>query len=128
MRHLTLGEIIALHRAIVASSGGADGLRDLGALESAIAQPKATFDSVDLYPSLIEKASALAHGLAMNHPFLDGNKRIAHAAMATVLDLNGCSIDASVDEQERLMLDLAAGKVSRAELTAWLTAHVRPRA
>ena len=64
----------------------------------------------------------------MNHPFLDGNKRIAHAAMATVLDLNGCSIDASVDEQERLMLDLAAGKVSRAELTAWLTAHVRPRA
>ena len=49
MRHLTLGEIIALHRAIVASSGGADGLRDLGALESAIAQPKATFDSVDLY-------------------------------------------------------------------------------
>jgi death-on-curing protein len=63
----------------------------------------------------------------MNHPFLDGNKRIAHAAMATVLDLNGWSIEASVDEQERLMLDLASGKVSRVELTAWLTAHVGPR-
>ena len=127
MRYLTLGEVIALHRAIVASSGGADGLRDLGALESAIAQPKATFDSIDLYPSLVDKAGALAHGLAMNHPFLDGNKRIAHAAMATVLDLNGCSIEASVDEQERLMLDLAAGNVSRVELTAWLGAHVRLR-
>ena len=127
MRYLTIGEVITLHRAIVASSGGADGLRDLGALESAIAQPRATFDSIDLYPSLVEKAGALAHGLAMNHPFLDGNKRIAHAAMAVVLDLNGWSIDASVDEQERLMLDLAAGNVSRIELTAWLTAHVRPR-
>ena len=127
MRHLTLGEVIALHRAIVASSGGADGLRDLGALESAIAQPKATFDSVDLYPSLVEKAGALGYGLAMNHPFLDGNKRIAHAAMAVFLELNGSSIEASVDEQERLMLDLAAGNVSRVELTAWLTAHVRPR-
>jgi death-on-curing protein len=127
MRYLTLGEVIALHRAIVASSGGADGLRDLGALESAMAQPKATFDSIDLYPSLVEKAGALAHGLAMNHPFLDGNKRIAHAAMAVVLDLNGWSIEASVDEQERLMLDLAAGNVSRVELTAWLAAHVRLR-
>ncbi len=127
MRYLTIGEVIALHRAIVASSGGADGLRDLGALESAMAQPKATFDSIDLYPSLAEKAGALGHGLAMNHPFLDGNKRIAHAAMAVVLDLNGWSIDASVDEQERLMLDLASGKVSRLELTDWLTAHVRPR-
>jgi death-on-curing protein len=87
-----------------------------------------TFDSIDLYPSVIDKAGALAHGLAMNHPFLDGNKRIAHAAMSVVLDLNGWSVDASVDEQERLMLDLAAGDVSRVELTAWLPAHVRPRA
>lgn len=63
----------------------------------------------------------------MNHPFLDGNKRIAHAAMAVILYLNGWSIEASVDEQERLMLDLAAGNVSRAELTAWLTAHARLR-
>ena len=72
MRYLTIGEVITVHRAIVASSGGADGLRDLGALESAIAQPRATFDSVDLYPSLVEKAGALAHGLAMKHRVPDG--------------------------------------------------------
>ena len=124
MRYLTLGEVVALHRAILAATGGADGIRDLGALESALAQPKATFDGTDLYPSLVEKASALAFGLAMNHPFVDGNKRIAHAAMAVFLDLNGVAIEATLDEQEQLMLNLAAGRVSRAELTTWLEGHV----
>jgi prophage maintenance system killer protein len=78
---------------------GGDGIRDLGALESALAQPKVTFGSEDLYPSVVEKASALAFGLAMNHPFIDGNKRIAHAAMAVFVDLNGHALDATVDEQ-----------------------------
>jgi len=127
MRYLTLGEVVALHRAILAATGGADGIRDLGALESALAQPKATFDGTDLYPSVVDKASALAFGLAMNHPFVDGNKRIAHAAMAVFLDLNGFAIEATIDEQEQLMLDLAAGQVSRATLTNWLQSHVSAR-
>ena len=99
------------------------GIRDLGALESALAQPRATFDSVDLYPTIVDKAAALAFTLAMNHPFIDGNKRIAHAAMSVFLDLNGFSFDAALDEQERLFLDLADGKVSRTDLTAWLGSH-----
>jgi death-on-curing protein len=127
MRHLTLGEVVALHRAILGATGGADGIRDLGALESALAQPKATFDGRDLYPSLVEKASALAFGLAMNHPFIDGNKRIAHAAMAVFLDVNGVAIEATIDEQEQLMLNLASGRVPRAELTTWLEGHVSTR-
>jgi len=127
MRYLTLGEVVALHRAILAATGGADGIRDLGALESALAQPKATFDGTDLYPSVVDKASALAFGLAMNHPFVDGNKRIAHAAMAVFLDLNGLAIEATVGEQEQLMLDLAAGQVSRGALTDWLQRHVSAR-
>ena len=127
MRYLTLGEVVALHRAILAATGGADGIRDLGALESALAQPKATFDGTDLYPSVVDKASALAFGLAMNHSFVDGNKRIAHAAMAVFLDLNGLAIEATVDEQEQLMLDLAAGHVSRGALTDWLQSHVSAR-
>lgn len=126
MRYLTLGEVVALHRAVVVATGGADGVRDLGSLESALAQLKATFDGVDLYPTLIDKAAALGFGLARNHPFIDGNKRIAHAAMAVCLELNGLAIVASVDEQERLMLDLAAGQLSRDALTSWLTAHVSP--
>jgi len=127
MRYLTLGEVVALHRAIVAATGGADGIRGLGALESALAQPKATFGGTDLYPSIVDKASALAFGLAMNHPFVDGNKRIAHAAMAVFLDLNGFDIEATVDEQEQLMLELAAGQLSRAYLTTWLESHVSTR-
>ncbi len=127
MRYLTLGEVVALHRAILAATGGADGIRDLGALESALAQPKATFDGTYLYPSVVDKASALAFGLAMNHPFVDGNKRIAHAAMAVFLDLNGLAIEATVGEQEQLMLDLAAGQVSRGALTDWLQRHVSAR-
>lgn len=128
MRYLTLGEVVALHRAIVEATGGADGIRDLSALESALAQPKATFDTVDLYPTVVEKASSLGFGLAMNHPFVDGDKRIAHAAMAVFLDLNGFTIDADVDQQERLMLDLAAGTLSRSALTTWLEAHLSARA
>ncbi len=63
----------------------------------------------------------------MNHPFIDGNKRIGHAAMETFLILNGSEIDADVDEQERLILDLAAGKLTREELTSWLNDHITSR-
>lgn len=128
IRYVTLGEVVALHRAIVAASGGAEGIRDLGAHESALAQPKVTFDAVDLYPTVVDKAAALAFSLAMNHPFIDGNKRIAHASMAVFLDLNGLAIEANTDEQERLMLELAAGRISRVNLSTWLNSHVSPRA
>ena len=125
MRYLTLGEVVELHRSIVQTSGGAAGVRDLGALESALAQFRSTFDGVDLYPSLAEKAAALGYSLVQNHPFLDGNKRIAHAAMETFLILNGLEIDAAIDEQEQLMLGLATSRVSRAELVAWLRDHTK---
>jgi death-on-curing protein len=125
MRYLTLGEVVDLHRSICDTSGGAAGIRDLGALESAVAQLRSTFDGVDLYPSLAEKAAALGYSLVQNHPFLDGNKRIAHAAMETFLILNGLEIDAAIDEQEQLMLGLATSRVSRADLVAWLRDHTK---
>jgi death-on-curing protein len=96
----------------------------LGALGSAAAQPRVSFGGSDLHPTLIEKAGALGFALAQGHPFVDGNKRVAHAAMATFLLLNGADIDATVDEEERVMLDLAAGRVSRTELVEWLREHV----
>ena len=124
MRYLTLGEVVELHRLLVTATGGAHGIRDLGALESAIAQPRASFGGTDLHHGLIEKAAALGFALAQGHAFVDGNKRVAHAAMATFLLLNGAEIDAAIDEQERLILDLASGHLSRAELTGWLEQHV----
>ena len=122
MRYLTLGEVVALHRAVIESTGGATGLRDIAALESALAQPRATFDGADLHPSITGKA-ALAYSLALNHPFVDGNKRVAHAAMEVFLVLNGLDLHADVDEQEALFLALAAGRSSRFELERWLEGH-----
>ena len=125
MRYLTLGEVVRLQRQIVAQSGGAPGIRDLALLESALAQPKVTFDGVDLHPTLIDKAAALGFALVANHAFIDGNKRIGHAAMEVFLILNGLEIVAGVDEQERLMLDVAAGKQRRHELAEWLDEHTQ---
>ena len=125
MRYLTLGEVVALHRAILESSGGASGIRDLGALESALGQPRASFGGTDLHTSLHAKAAALGFSLALNHPFLDGNKRVAHAAMEAFLMLNGSEIAATVDEQERLMLDVAAGRLTREQLANWLEQHLQ---
>jgi death-on-curing protein len=126
MRYLTLAEVLALHHRLMQESGGPSGLRDLGLLESAVAQPVASFGGRDLYPSLEEKAAALGYSLVGNHPFVDGNKRIAHAAMEVFLILNGHEIECSTDEQEAAWLRLAAGEESRAELVAWLREHVRP--
>ena len=127
MRYLTLGEVIALQDGVLRSAGGAPGIRDLAALESAVAQPRASFGGDDLYRDLIEKAAALGFSLVMNHPFVDGNKRVGHAAMETFLILNGSELDAPVDEQEQAMLELAAGRLSRDALVAWLRDNVRSR-
>ncbi len=125
MRYLTLGEVVDLHRAVIEATGGAAGIRDLGALESALAQPRASFAGVDLHASLADKAAALCFSLVNNHAFIDGNKRIGHAATDTFLILNGSEIDAAVDEQQQLMLDLASGRLTREQLAAWLLAHIR---
>jgi death-on-curing protein len=126
MRYLTLREVLELHEVLLGQSGGASGIRDVGALESALAQPRATFGGEDLHSTLSGKCAALGYSLAMNHPFVDGNKRVAHAAMEVFLVLNGYEIVASVDEQEQLMLDLAAGKMTREQLTEWLEQHLKP--
>ncbi|WP_202925016.1 type II toxin-antitoxin system death-on-curing family toxin [Myxacorys almedinensis] len=120
MRFLTLIEVLELHRRIIKQSGGAFGIREVGLLESAIAQPRITFGGEDLYPSLLEKAAALGLSIIMNHPFVDGNKRTGHAAMETFLILNGMEINASVDEQERMVLEIASGELGREAFVEWL--------
>ncbi|MBH8553295.1 type II toxin-antitoxin system death-on-curing family toxin [Nostocaceae cyanobacterium CENA357] len=125
IRYLLLFEVVELHRQIIEQSGGALGIRDLGALESALAQPRMTFGGQELYPTLVDKASAIGFSLVMNHPFIDGNKRIGHAAMEVFLVMNGLEIDASFDEQEVIILSLASGKLKRKAFTQWLKNHVK---
>ena len=89
MRHLSLAEVVDLHRLITTATGGASGIRNLAALESAIAQAKLTFDQTDFYPTLIDKAAVLCFSIVQGHAFLDGNERTGHAAMSTFPLLNG---------------------------------------
>ena len=125
IRYLTLAEVLSLHADLLASSGGAAGVRDLGRVQSALAQPMATFDGADLYPTLVAKAAALGFSLIQGHPFVDGNKRIGHAAMEVFLVLNGFEIVASVDEQESTVLAVASGSLNREALASWLERHVQ---
>jgi len=127
MRYLRLEEVLELHRLALEQSGGLEGVRDLGGLDSALAQPQMAFGGQDLYPKLADKAAALGFSLVCNHPFVDGNKRVGHAAMETFLVLNGWELVADVDEQEQVILGLAAGKLKREEFTAWVQAHLDQR-
>ena len=127
MRYLTLGEVVALQQRIIAATGGAAGIRELGALEAAVAQPRASFGGQDLYQGVIEKAAALGFSIVMGHPILDGNKRAGHAAMETFLVLNGYEVSAPVAEQERVMLQLAAGELSRDNFVKWVRSRALPR-
>jgi death-on-curing protein len=120
IRYLTLIKVLELHRKILEQSGGASGIRDMGLLESAIAQPRMTFGAEDLSPSFLEKAAALGFSIILNHPFIDGNKRTGHAATETFLVLNGLEINASVDEQERVVLAIASGELGREAFVEWL--------
>jgi death on curing protein len=126
LRYLTLAEVLELHRRVIDFAGGASGVRDLGALESALAQPRMTFGGEDLYPSIAAKSVALGFSLMLNHPFVDGNKRVGHAALETFLLLNGFEFEASVDESERVVLAVAAGEMEREAFLAWVEAHLRP--
>jgi death-on-curing protein len=124
MRYLTLNDVLELYRRIIQQSGGSLGIRDLGALESAVAQPRMTFGNQELSPTIIEKAAALAFSLIQNHPFVDGNKRTGHGAMETFLVLNGFEINATLDEQEQVVLQVASGQLGRDQLIAWLRGHI----
>jgi death on curing protein len=125
MRYLTLAEVLDLHCRTIEQSGGAEGIRDLGGVESAVAQPQMTFGGIQLYPDVESKAAALCFSLVMNHAFVDGNKRIGHAAMETFLVLNGYELMAEIDDAEETILKLAAGDLSREELLKWVSAHVQ---
>lgn len=127
MRYLSVEEVASLHSLLIAQSGGSSGLRDIGALESAVAQPEASFGGQPLYPMISDKAAALGFSLIQNHPFVDGNKRVGQAAMEVFLILNGHELDASVDDQEKIVLGVASGRTSRMDLAEWLSHHIVDR-
>ncbi len=113
--------ILAIQEALLAQFGGLAGIRDMGLLESALARPQQLFAYGK--PTIVELAASYAHGIAKNHPFLDGNKRAAFMAAYTFLGANGLELVASEVDAVVRTFGLAAGDVSETEFAAWLEAN-----
>ena len=124
-RWLLITVVLAAHRALIAEHGGVDGVRDRGLLESSLARPRNLFAYSGGEVSLFDLAASCAYGLAKNHCFVDGNKRIAFTAALTFLGLHGYRLEASREESVRTFLRLAEGEISEAELSDWLERHSR---
>jgi death-on-curing protein len=118
----TIQEILAVHQDQIEQFGGSHGLRDMGALESALFRPQMGY-----YDGIIEEAAAMMESLAMNHPFIDGNKRVAFAVTEVFLGLNGHFIDCdSREAYDHFMRLFDTNSFRFAELKDWLQGHVKP--
>lgn len=120
---LSKAQVLRLHSQLIKEIGGTDGIRDEGLLDSALHAPFQSFDGFDVYPSLQQKAARLGYGLAKNHPFLDGNKRIAAHAMLVFLGLNHIELEYTQKELAGIFIDVAAGEKTMDDLLQWTLLH-----
>lgn len=123
MKILTTRQILLLHADLITESGGLDGIREQGLLDSAVNAPFQSFGGYELYPTLLEKAARLGYGLMKNHPFFDGNKRIGTHAMLVFLDINHVSLEYEDRDFIDLILNIAAGIFDDKDLLSWLQQH-----
>ncbi|MEQ1922219.1 MAG: type II toxin-antitoxin system death-on-curing family toxin [Pyrinomonadaceae bacterium] len=123
MRWLNSREALAMHARQIAEHGGADGVRDLGLLESALARPQ-NLHAYEPDADLASLAAAYAFGIAKNHPFVDGNKRTAYVAMETFLVLNDVTLTATPEDKYPTIMALAAGDLTEDALAAWIRQHI----
>lgn len=125
MKYLYPKQILYLHNEIISLSGGSQGVRDSGLLESAVYRPQASFGGRDLYPDLFAKTAALGHSIVSNHPFPDGNKRTGLEAMRLFLRINGYDIKASEDAKFNFVISIATKKLNEHAIAEWLRKHAR---
>ena len=123
MIRLTVDEIIELHTKLISKTGGSDGLRDRGLLESAVYSADASFDDIELYPTVAEKAARLMYALVSNHSFVDGNKRIGVFVMLMTLRLNGVNLQYTQKELIDLGLSAADGSAKYEKILDWIQQH-----
>lgn len=121
---LSKEQILLMHDQLIEETGGSKGLKDEGMLESALAAPFQSFDGKDLFPSIYQKAARLGYGLASNHAFVDGNKRIGAHAMLVFLALNRIRLDYTQEELSDLFLGVAANERSYSDVLNWLVIHL----
>ncbi len=123
MIRLSKEQVITLHQALVAQTGGTEGLRDEGLLDAALNAPFQSFDGTEVFPSIQQKAARLGFGLVQNHAFVDGNKRIGAHVMLVFLALNHIELEYTQQELIDIILSIAAGNCSLEKLTNWIIEH-----
>ena len=120
---LTTDEVIVIHDKLISITGGSTGLRDMGLLESAVFGCNQTFGDADIYPTVVEKAARMALSICKNHPFLDGNKRVAVTALLVILRINNIEVEFTQQELITLGLGMADGSISYENIIDWINAH-----
>jgi len=120
---LSVSEVLELHEKLIIATGGSHGVRDKGLLESAVFGCYQSFDGKDLYPTIVEKAAHMAFALCKNHPFVDGNKRVAITSMLVILRMNNTNLLFSQQELIALGLGIANDSIEYDDIVAWISAH-----
>ena len=123
MIRLTKEQVLILHTQLIESTGGCDGIRGEGLLDSALETPFQSFAGEELYPSIQSKAARLCYGLVKNHAMLDGNKRIGAHTMLVFLAVNGYQLEYTQRELSDVILDVADGKKGYEDILTWILAH-----
>ena len=125
MIYLHKQQILKLHNRIIKEFGGIHGIRDERMLDSALANPLQTFAGLDLYPTCVDKAVQLCYGLIKNHPFLDGNKRIALHSMLILISINGLKIEIAHNELTDIIFKVADGSFNSSDLLQLLKEKIK---
>ena len=120
MKNIDIENVLLFHRKIVEQTGGSEGIRDLGLIDSALNAACATFDGIDLYKEIEDKISSIAYGLVKNHGFIDGNKRIGVSVMLLLLKSNNINIEYSQQDLIELGLKVADGTFSEQDIKMWI--------
>lgn len=121
---MSLKEVEEIHTILINNFGGSHGIRDISALESALARPFQTFDNNELLPAVIDKAAAIIESILINQSFIDGNKRTGYVLMRSFLLNNNVDIVASEKEKYEFVINIASGKIKFEEVRSWLNNHV----
>ena len=121
---ITADDVIQIHSLVIQRSGGMDGLRDRASLEAAVSAPMQSFGGQDLYPTTVEKTARLGYGLASNHAFVDGNKRIGAMMTQLLLKWNGFQMSLRSGELADMFIAIADGSAKESDLLDWIQRHL----
>lgn len=123
MKKLSKEQVLMLHTELLRETGGAEGLRDEGLLDSALNAPFQSFGDTDAFPSLQQKGARLGYGLICNHSFVDGNKRIGTHVMLVFLALNGIELEYTQEELSDMVLGVVSGELQFEDMVKWIIKH-----